>query len=87
LRAERARGLEAVVLCPIGFLCDHIEVLYDLDHEAAAVGRELGMALARAEAVNDAPLFLDAMADVVQATWKRYEGGRPLMIEGMRNEE
>ena len=35
LRAERPNGLEAVVLCPIGFVCDHVEVLYDLDHEAA----------------------------------------------------
>ena len=44
LRAERARGLEAAVLCPIGFVCDHIEVLYDLDFEAAAVCREIGLA-------------------------------------------
>ena len=35
LREERAKGLDAVVLCPVGFLCDHIEVLYDLDVEAA----------------------------------------------------
>jgi ferrochelatase len=41
LRAERANGLEAAVLCPIGFVCDHVEVLYDLDHEAAAVCREI----------------------------------------------
>src|SRR5262249_4066801 len=41
LRAERAKGLEAVVLCPIGFVCDHIEVLYDLDHEAAEVCQEI----------------------------------------------
>ena len=41
LRHEHEGGLEAVVLCPIGFVCDHIEVLYDLDHEAAAVCRDL----------------------------------------------
>ena len=34
------RGLQAAILCPIGFVCDHIEVLYDLDHEAAAVCRD-----------------------------------------------
>ena len=47
-RAERASGLQAAVLCPIGFVCDHIEVLYDLDHEAAAVCREIGLPMARA---------------------------------------
>ena len=71
LRAERARGLQAAVLCPIGFVCDHIEVLYDLDREAADVCREIGLPVARAEAVNDDPLFLDMMADMVLRTLKR----------------
>jgi ferrochelatase len=78
LRRERAAGLEAAVLCPIGFVCDHIEVLYDLDHEAAAVCREIGLPMTRAEAVNDDPLFLDMMADVVLATIARYRTGQPL---------
>jgi ferrochelatase len=78
LRGEQARRLAAVVLCPIGFVCDHIEVLYDLDHEAAAVCRELGIAYARAGAVNDDPRFLDMMADVVIRTIERYERGRAL---------
>jgi len=80
LRAEHARGLEAVVLCPIGFVCDHIEVLYDLDEEAAHVCREIGLPMARAEAINDDPAFLDLMTDVVLKTWKRYEGGVPLTL-------
>jgi ferrochelatase len=80
LRQARAAGLQAAVLCPIGFVCDHIEVLYDLDHEAAAVCREIGLAMARAEAVNDDPLFLDLMADMVLRTVARYERGRPLPI-------
>jgi ferrochelatase len=80
LRTARAEGVEAVVVCPIGFLCDHIEVLYDLDTEAAAVAREIGMAFARAEAVNDDPLFLDMMADVVARTLQRYAAGRPLPL-------
>lgn len=78
LRTARAEGLEAAVLSPIGFLCDHIEVLYDLDTEAAAVARHLGIALALAEAVNDNPLFLDMMAEVVGATVQRYAHGQPL---------
>jgi ferrochelatase len=79
LRRSHARGLEAAVLCPIGFVCDHIEVLYDLDREAADVARELGLALTRAESVNDDPRFLDMMADVVLRTMDRYPG-RPLPI-------
>jgi ferrochelatase len=80
LRAERATGLEAVVLCPIGFVCDHVEVLWDLDHEAAEVCREIGLPMVRAEAVNDDPRFVAMMADVVTQTWNRYERGVPLAI-------
>jgi len=80
LRAERSNGLEAVVLCPIGFVCDHVEVLYDLDHEAAAVGREVGLTMVRAEAVNDDPRFLDTMAGAVMQTWNRYRSGIPLSL-------
>ncbi len=80
LRAAHEEGTTAVVLCPLGFVCDHMEVLYDLDDEAAGVGRDLGLPLARAEAVNDDSLFLDAMVDVVRATDRRYARGRPLPI-------
>ena len=80
LRAEHARGLRGVVLSPIGFICDHIEVLYDLDVEAADLCRSLDLPMARARAVNDSPRFLDMMADVVMQTWRRYDGRRPLQI-------
>ena len=80
LRTVHEGGLQAVVLCPIGFVCDHIEVLYDLDREAAEVCRAIGLPMVRAEAVNDDPLFLDMMADVVLQTIRRYERGRPLPI-------
>lgn len=80
LREARADGLQAAVLCPIGFVCDHIEVLYDLDQEAAAVCREIGLPMVRAEAVNDDPRFLDMMADMVLRTVRRHESGRPLPL-------
>jgi ferrochelatase len=81
LRREAARGLEAAVICPLGFICDHIEVLYDLDTEAAAVCREIGLPMVRASAVNDHPRFLDAMADAVLETWRRYAHARPLQVK------
>ena len=80
LRREHAQGLAAAVICPVGFVCDHIEVLYDLDRVAADVCASLGLPMARAEAVNDDPLFIDMMADVVLKTIGRYESGRPLPI-------
>jgi ferrochelatase len=80
LREERAKGLLAAVLSPIGFLCDHIEVLYDLDVEAAAVCREIGLPMVRAKSVNDHSRFADAMADAVMQTVTRYSAGRPLTL-------
>jgi ferrochelatase len=80
LRRERETGLASAIVAPIGFVCDHIEVLYDLDTEAAQVCRDIGLPMARAEAVNDDPLFLDMMADVVLKTISRYRGGRALPV-------
>jgi protoporphyrin/coproporphyrin ferrochelatase len=80
LRDARAKGLEAAVLSPIGFICDHVEVLFDLDIEAAEVARDIGLPLVRAQAVNDHPLFLDMMADVVLQLCRRYQKSRPLEV-------
>jgi ferrochelatase len=81
LRSEQARGgLQAVVLSPIGFVCDHIEVLYDLDHEARATCDELGLPMARASAVNAHPAFVETMADMVARTWETYKRGRPIAL-------
>jgi ferrochelatase len=81
LRQQKDAGtLEAAVIVPAGFICDHVEVLYDLDTEAAAVCREIGLPMVRARAVNDHPAFLDMMADVVQETVRRYAGARPLPL-------
>ena len=51
-----------------------------LDCEAAAVCREMGLPMVRSETVNDDPLFLDMMADVVANVWNRHRSGRPLPI-------
>ena len=80
LRGMPGRRVGAAVISPIGFLIDHIEVLYDLDTEAAAVASEIGLSLSRAETVGDHPLFLDMLADVVTETIQRYERGRALQI-------
>ena len=67
LRAKRAAGLTDVVSCPIGFVADHLEVLYDIDVEAQAVAREVGLNLVRTRSLNDDPDFIAVLADVVVA--------------------
>ena len=66
LRAAAAAGVREVVVAPIGFVCDHVEVLYDLDVEARATARTLGLGFRRASTVNDHPLFIRMLADVIQ---------------------
>ena len=62
----KAAGAADVVLCPIGFISDHVEVLYDLDREAARTCRDLGLNMVRASSVNDHPDFIAALADLVR---------------------
>jgi len=66
LRKLKAEGYRSVVLAPIGFVCDHVEVLFDLDIEAKAEADALGLVLKRANAVNDHPLYIRALADLVR---------------------
>lgn len=61
-------GIEGVVVCPCGFVADHLEVLYDIDIEAQRRAGELGLALARTQSPNDDPRFLDALAGLVRST-------------------
>ena len=60
-------GCKGVVVCPIGFVTDHLEVLYDLDVELAAVATEVGLPLARTASLNDDRRFVAVLADVVMA--------------------
>jgi ferrochelatase len=62
LAGDGARG---VVVCPCGFVSDHLEVLYDVDVECVQKASELGIELVRTESPNDDPEFLDVLATVV----------------------
>jgi ferrochelatase len=71
---DLARGGAAdVVVAPIGFVCDHVEVLYDLDVEARAVAADVGMGFHRAATANDHPAFIAMLVDLV----RQSAGGRP----------
>ncbi|MEE8229756.1 MAG: ferrochelatase [candidate division NC10 bacterium] len=64
-----AEGHSQVLVVPIGFVADHLEVLYDIDIEAQEKARELGLTLRRTESLNTDPEFLKGLAEeVVQAT-------------------
>jgi ferrochelatase len=60
-----AAGASGLVVCPAGFVADHLEVLYDLDIEAAAAARELGLPFARTVSPNADPRLAEALAGVV----------------------
>jgi protoporphyrin/coproporphyrin ferrochelatase len=59
-------GAPAVVVCPCGFVSDHLEVLYDIDIEAAGLAAQLGIGLVRTASPNVDPDFLDMLAEVVR---------------------
>jgi ferrochelatase len=61
-----AGGLRDIVLAPIGFLSDHMEVVYDLDTEAAALCRELGVNLSRASTVGVHPAFVSMIRELIR---------------------
>jgi protoporphyrin/coproporphyrin ferrochelatase len=65
-------GSSAVVVCPIGFVSEHLEVLYDLDVEAAAAAQSAGIRFARTEMLDGDPRLADVLAGVVLA---EGEGG------------
>jgi ferrochelatase len=67
IRSIANDGEKDAVIIPIGFVCDHVEVLYDLDVEARALAQSLGVTLYRAATVNDHPAFVNALADLVLA--------------------
>ena len=62
----RGRGVERVLLCPIGFVADHLEIRWDLDTEAAEKARELGLELERIEMPNADPRFVRVLAGLVR---------------------
>jgi ferrochelatase len=65
LKALHEEGHTGVVMQPIGFLCDHVEILYDIDIAFRDMAAELGMKLWRAESLNDSPVLVKALAEIV----------------------
>jgi len=66
-----ARGVKNLVAIPVGFVSDHVEILFDLDIQAQKKAKALGLRLERPDALNDDPLYIDCLEDVVR---RRLEG-------------
>ena len=77
LGAMRERGDDVVVVVPIGFTSDHMEVVYDLDTQAAAAAAELGITMVRAGTVGTHPLFVRGLVDVLD---EQLVGATPVSI-------
>jgi len=66
LAAAAAEGERRVLAVPVGFVCDHTEILFDIDVQAAQAARRLGLELGRTESLNISALFIRALADLVR---------------------
>ncbi|MDF2657470.1 MAG: ferrochelatase [Paenibacillus sp.] len=62
---HREEQVENVLLCPIGFVSDHLEVLYDIDIECQSLAKRLGMRLARTTSLNTDPLYMETLRDSI----------------------
>jgi ferrochelatase len=66
LQTLAANGERRVLVCPVGFVSDHLEILWDLDIEAREKAAEVGLELERIESLNDDPEFVRALAGIVK---------------------
>ncbi len=71
IREKREAGVQDVIVSPIGFLCDHVEVLYDLDLEARTTAEACGMNFIRAGTVGEHPEFIDMLANLAYEEFQR----------------
>jgi ferrochelatase len=79
IRGLKKKGHSGVFLQPIGFVCDHVEVLYDIDVAFREFAAQQGMKLWRAESLNDSSTFIAALADVVRSRLGGDEPAKPLV--------
>lgn len=71
LQELKHEQVEDVLVAPIGFVSDHLEVLYDLDIEAKAIAKEMDMRLMRTPSLNSDPKYMETLADCVLTKWKQ----------------
>jgi len=70
------KGIKRILVCPVGFVSDHLEILYDLDVEARDYANSHGIALTRTLSLNDDPMFIEALAEVAKPILVRQIAAR-----------
>lgn len=80
LKKLRAQGVTNVLVAPLGFISDHMEVLYDLDTEARELASDLGMKMVRAETVGTHPGFISMIRELIS---ERLDESRPKLAIGL----
>jgi ferrochelatase len=80
LRELKATGSSDVVIAPIGFVSDHLEILFDLDTQARQLCEELGLNMVRAETVGTHPRFIRMVRELI---CERMEEGQPRLALGV----
>ena len=78
LRALHGRGVREVAVVPFGFVSDHMEVVWDLDHEASAIAAELGMRFYRVQTVGEHPSFVAMLRELVEERLGRVQTRRTI---------
>jgi protoporphyrin/coproporphyrin ferrochelatase len=61
-----SEGAKELLIVPVGFVADHVEVLFDIDIEARGLAQSMGVRLERSDSLNDSPAFISALADLVE---------------------
>jgi ferrochelatase len=65
IKARASAGVSNILVAPIGFVCDHTEILFDIDVQAREIARDLGVTLRRTQSLNASPTFIRALASLV----------------------
>jgi ferrochelatase len=71
IRSRAADGVRRFLIVPIGFVCDHTEILFDIDVQAAAAARDAGASIRRTESLNTSPTFIAALEDLARRELSR----------------
>lgn len=71
-------GAQTVVVCPVGFISDHLEILYDIDIECRGLAASAGLRLLRAASLNDSQLLIEALADLAREAAASFAMERPV---------
>ncbi|MGI8963631.1 MAG: ferrochelatase, partial [Thermomicrobiales bacterium] len=81
-----AEGVRNLLICPIGFVCEHVEILFDIDVEFSQRADALGMRLERIEMLNDHPLLVSSLASMVRARVAEVELATPSVAGEQRSQ-